>query len=318
MAIYKLIYYTNKSSKKFKKTRYNKFITSERTFYLNQLSADVHNKLFELIPHFKDLTNLNLTVDLQNVRIRSKLNYIYVDIEHLNDVYYLFGTPIYIESIVYSSGKTFIDSSLPLNINRATIEYPKLQVCLNNEHQMYYTFSEKDSLECIIQKSYDYYIEIVRNILSKFDLVKVRKNELLNEFNNLKIIEKERLSKLNRTRRQANNLHKKEKYEWITSKGSDHLKLLYSLNYDEECEKNYVMERVNKELEGWNIDFNKSIIFRKRQIPSKKGMELINEAKKKGFDAEIAVIDNEMSNIKTEAVIINNYLQNYRLYKKVE
>jgi hypothetical protein len=199
-------------------------------------------------------------------------------------------------------------------------EKPKLEVCLNNETIEYYTFSSKDSPNKVIQKAYEYYSELIRNLHTKFQVLEKRKILLQEQFEALNIIENKRLKQLKSRIKKADDLYEKEKYDWITKNGSKHLQLLYNLNYNDECEKSYIEERVKQEFEGWIIDYDQKVTFNYRSNPSTKAIKNQMIVKNKGLNADIVWIKEGFKDIssESEAVVVYDYLNQYRLYKKVD
>ncbi|TCT14899.1 hypothetical protein EDC18_10447 [Natranaerovirga pectinivora] len=316
MAIYNLIYYSDNVPKKFLKKKSGDITIWEQSFNLNELTSDVHKRLFELIPHFKDLSNINLTVDFKNLSTRTYQNYLYINLSYINDIYYLFGLPVDMESIVSSSGKVFIDDKLPITSNRVVIEEPKLEICINNETSDFYTFSVKDSPNKIIQKAFEYYIELVRKLREKFVMLEERKELLRQEVEELQMKENDRLKQLELFQKKANEMYIKDKYNWITNYGSKHLKFLYNLNYEQDCNVSYVNERVKYELGDWVVDFNKEVIYNKRSIPSEDAIEITEQAQDNDYTTEVVWIKKGIKGIRDEceAVVIHDYLNQHRIF----
>lgn len=109
----------------------------------------------------------------------------------------------------------------------------------------------------------------------------------------------------------------KEKVDWISVNGSDHLKKAYAAGYD--CQRKYVQERAAIEFPGFAIDFDDNAEWTSRSCPS---MAALEEAEKhKDADAEIVWItqrhDYDPEDYETpageEAVVIREYLGKYDL-----
>lgn len=113
-----------------------------------------------------------------------------------------------------------------------------------------------------------------------------------------------------------------DKIEWIKSNGSEHLKDALELGYD--CQRKYVMERVEKEFPDYILDFDDKANWKDRSCPSEKALTDVKELIKKGFDAEVIWLtdppyehnpyeDGEFD--EAEAIVIRNYLEKYDCIK---
>ncbi|TCK98151.1 hypothetical protein EDC19_0569 [Natranaerovirga hydrolytica] len=316
MGIYNLVYYAHNAPKKVKKKSKEDIMIHNKSFNLTDLSPEVYNYLFELIPNFRDLSSLNLTVEWNHHKIRESTNYIYIRLNHINDIYFLFGLSIDIESIVNSLGKVYVNEILPITTNRVEIEEPKIEICMNKEYMDKYTFGMDDSPNKIIYRMYCLYNELMKKLRQNFIHLEQRKKDLDERYRVLFKKERDRLNQLKLFHEKANEFYKKDKYNWISTHGSKHLRLLYSLNYEDECEMNYILERTKNEFEGWILDINKEIVFNKRSHPTPQAMTIKNQLLEKDYHCEIVWIKKGNENIKNEneAVVIFDYLHRHRLY----
>lgn len=110
--------------------------------------------------------------------------------------------------------------------------------------------------------------------------------------------------------------------DWINKNGSDYLKMAVGLGYN--CQRRYVEERSEIELEDFAVDFDDEIKYRSRSCP---GYEALIETKnliEKGFDAKIIWLtkgtkaDDDYGDFEEcEAILIENYLEKYDCVKLV-
>lgn len=107
---------------------------------------------------------------------------------------------------------------------------------------------------------------------------------------------------------------KRSKENWIRLYGSEHLKNCIAYGYN--SQRLYVEERVHHEFNGWEVDFDESLQLVSRSCPTPEALALeiairnhVNE------DLNIRVMWDKRNN--EELLVIQDYLEKYRLFKRL-
>ena len=175
-------------------------------------------------------------------------------------------------------------------------------------------------------------LKIEREIFKeKLDIAIKKRQEIIDKANIEKEKEKKLKEKINREEKEFKEKLVKEKEQWIKEHGSEYLKTAFNNGYD--CQRKYVEERAKFEYPDFYLDFYNKVIIWSRSMPSEKALiDSLNI--KDGIFKEAKVIwakdsynDNERKNLEKylnhkfeecEAVMIDEYLGKYRLFKFYE
>jgi hypothetical protein len=103
------------------------------------------------------------------------------------------------------------------------------------------------------------------------------------------------------------------KKSWIEAHGSPHLKRAYKKGYH--CQREYIMQRCQKELPGFTVDFDEKKVFQERPFPSEKALDEEEFIQGKCDNLEVRVMWDKKE--KCEVVAVTNYLGKYKLSKTI-
>ena len=158
---------------------------------------------------------------------------------------------------------------------------------------------------------------------NELNLEKEKDQRLYEERQKRKEEEKMEQELENKKRHEKEKAYQAEKRSWATQFGSDHLKQAIELGYD--CEKIYALERVEKELTGFEIDFDDDWAWDTVDNPSEGAVTETKELREKNYDAQIVTITSspydrdfyyrEENEYLKEAIAVYNFLGKYYLVK---
>lgn len=137
----------------------------------------------------------------------------------------------------------------------------------------------------------------------------------------LVVAEQEAAEKAERERKKA------ERVDWITTHGSDYLRRATALDYD--CQRQYVTERAELELSGYQVDFDDRANWKSRACPSEEALTEVEALLEQGHEAKVVWLtspaekpdcdeDDEYCRDEfepCEAIVIRGYLDRYDLVK---
>lgn len=104
-----------------------------------------------------------------------------------------------------------------------------------------------------------------------------------------------------------------EKLAWVAEHGGEHLRRAVEAGYD--CQRLYVSERAAQEYPEYQLDFDEELSYKSRNCPSPEALEESLKLADRGLEARVVWADPEGYGRYGEAVVIENYLGSYRLYR---
>lgn len=139
------------------------------------------------------------------------------------------------------------------------------------------------------EKSLEENQELLKSLIIDFKKEQEEKERKLKEERikqEEKRLQEEKINQENKLKKQAEKqAEKQEDIEWIKSKGSEYLNQCISLGYN--CQRKYIEERVSKEFEGFEVDFNDTANWNTRVSPSQEALDEVTKWIDKGFNAKI-------------------------------